>query len=79
MSSTDRAAHELTQILTDYCKSYGAMCLDIERVRNLLGKVSHDQRCELLAAIIQSDGYKVLIAAAWRGHVRHSALISTIS
>ena len=69
MSSTHAAARDLRQILTDYCISYDTTRFpDIERLKNLLCKVSDDQRYELLSAITDDYRNTALIVAAGRGH-----------
>ena len=68
MSSIHRAAHELTQIVKDYCYSYGAKCPDIERLRSVLSGVSDNERYELVSSIRDSFGYTVLTRAGERGH-----------
>ena len=81
MSSTQTIADELRKIITDYDKSYGAKCPDIERLKNLLSKVIADQGYKLLSSIGDNDGDTVLTNAALRGDAEmcNSALISTIS
>ena len=70
MSSTQTAADELRQILTDYCNSLRTKCAVIERLRNLLSKVADDQRCDLLASLRYSNGHTVLTRAAFIGHTQ---------
>ena len=68
LTSTQTAAGELRQILTDYCNSLRTKCAVIEKLRNLLSKVADDQRCDLLASIRYSNGHTVLTRAAFIGH-----------
>ena len=70
MTSTQTAALELTQILTDYCTSFGTIYVDKEKLMNLLSKVSIDQRCDLLASMRDRHGVTVLKKAAYRGQLR---------
>ena len=66
--STHTAADELKQILTEYCIA-SEKYPDIERVKNLLSKVSDDQRYELLSSVSDEFRYTVLTVAAHRGHI----------
>mgnify|MGYP001796856465 CR=1 FL=1 len=67
MSSSNTASDELRERVTDYCNHFRNIP-DIESVKNLLTKVSEDQRYELLSSITDSAGDEVLTVAAWRGH-----------
>ena len=68
MSSTQTAA-ELRRILTHYCHSYLTKCPDIERLKNLLSKVSNDQKNKLLTSTRDSNGDTVLTRAAYNGQL----------
>ena len=67
MSSNQTAVDKLSQILTDYCNSFGTKSPDNEKLKNLLSKVSDDQRYELLSSITDTDRYgdTVLTSAAF--------------
>ena len=69
MSSNQTAVDKLSQILTDYCNSFGTKSPDNEKLKNLLSKVSDDQGYELLSSITDTDRYgdTVLTSAAFMG------------
>ena len=68
MSSTQTTADEVKQFLSVYGKSDDPRDPDIERLKNLIRKVSVDERYELLSSITDGDGDTLLTTAARKGH-----------
>ena len=68
MSTANTATYELRQILTDYLYDSAEVCLNIERVKNLLSDLSDEQKYDLISSIKRGDGVTVLKEAARGGH-----------